>query len=134
MDEVISACGVLCSECAAYGAASRGPAWQREVAEAWHRIYGLNENPGSISCGGCSSADDQVFHTCVHCAARVCCRSKGFRHCSECPREACELLAAAQSLWDTVPEIGANLSAPDYARYARPYCGHRERLEAMRRK
>jgi hypothetical protein len=58
MEEVISACGVLCSGCAAYNAASKGPAFQKEVADAWYRIYGLEEQPERISCGGCLSRDD----------------------------------------------------------------------------
>jgi len=133
MDKIMSACGVICSGCAAYGAASQGSDYQKEVAEAWHRIYGFQTDPEKMSCGGCLSSDDQVFHTSVGCTARRCCISEGIKSCAECPQEPCELLARAQSNWDTVPEIGATLSASDFDKYALLYCGHRERLEALRR-
>ncbi len=128
----MSACGVLCSECGAYLAASKGPAYQKEVADAWHRIYGLNEPVANMTCGGCLSSDDQVFHTSVRCTARRCCRNKGFKSCAECPEQSCDLLERAQSVWDPVPQICSSLSPADYDRYARPYCGHRERLANAR--
>jgi hypothetical protein len=133
MEEVMSACGVLCSGCGAYMAASKGPAYQKEVADAWHRIYGLKEPASNISCSGCLGPDEKVFHTSIRCAARRCCMSKAFRNCAECSDEACGLLARAQSVWDGVPEIGASLSAADFDRYARPYLGHRARLAVARR-
>jgi hypothetical protein len=132
MDGVMSACGVMCSGCAAYLAASKGPAYQKEVADAWHRIYGFEVEPAHVSCAGCLGPDDQVFPTSVRCTARRCCLSKGLTSCAKCPEESCELLARAQSVWDSVPGIGAKLSASDFERYAQPYCGHRERLAAAR--
>ncbi len=133
MNKVMSACGVFCSDCAAYKAASRGSADRQEAADAWKRIYGFQTEPEKMSCGGCLGSDDQVFHTSVRCTARRCCLSKGFHSCAECPEESCELLAKAQSNWDTVPGIGIKLSASDFEKYAQPYCGPRERLEAARR-
>ena len=53
MDTIMSACGVQCSECGAYRAASKGLPYQQEVADAWRRIYGRDEATTSISCGGC---------------------------------------------------------------------------------
>ena len=129
----MSACGVMCSQCGAYLAAPKGPAYQQEVADAWRRIYGLDVEPGDISCGGCLGPDAQVFHTSVRCTARRCCLGRGFASCAECPEESCGRLERAQSVWDGVPEIGASLSPADFDRYAGPYCGHRERLAAARR-
>lgn len=133
MDKIMSACGVLCSDCAAYLAASKGPAYQKEAADAWKRIYGFQTEPETMSCGGCLSADDEVFHTSVTCTARRCCLSKGLGSCAECSEESCELLSKAQSNWDSAPEIGARLSVSDFEKYAQPYCGCRERLESARR-
>lgn len=132
MGGLMSACGVMCSECGAYLAASKDPAYQQEVADAWRRIYGLNEDRANINCGGCLSSDDQVFHTSVRCTARRCCLDKGFSSCADCPEKSCAYLDRAQSVWDGVPQIGSSLSAADYDSYARPYCGHRERLAAAR--
>jgi len=133
MEEVKSACGVLCSGCAAYDAASNGREYQAEVAKAWERIYGLKEPPERISCGGCLGPEADLFYTSVRCAARRCCRTKRLDGCAECPVSSCADLEKAQSVWDGVPRIGASLSQEDFDRYARPYCGHRERLRRWHR-
>ena len=133
MLRVMSACGVLCSDCPAYFGAARGVAHQKQTAAAWLRIYGLNETVENISCGGCIGTDDQLFHTSRTCKARRCCRSKGFTTCAECPVEQCPDLEKAQSIWDEVSDLAKVLSCQDFATYARPYCDHRRRLAEARR-
>jgi hypothetical protein len=128
----MSACGVLCSECPAHQGAEKGPEHQARVVEAWRRIYGLEEKPEHIDCGGCLSPDNEVFHSSRTCTARLCCLSKGFKSCAECPQDVCALLERAQSVWDGVPKLAAVLSEADFAVYARPYCAHRKRLAAAR--
>lgn len=130
---MISACGVLCSECPAYLGQSKGVAHQQRTVEAWKRIYGLNETAEHISCCGCLGPDAEVFYTCRKCKARICCRSKGLSCCAECPVESCADLEKAQSNWDEVPNLVEKLSPADFEMYAMPYCGHRERLAAARR-
>ena len=44
---MISACGVLCTDCPAYLGASKGFAHQLCTVEAWQRIYGLEEADAS---------------------------------------------------------------------------------------
>jgi hypothetical protein len=132
MNEMMSACGVMCSQCPAYQATSMGIGHQRTTAEAWHRIYGLDEAPENISCGGCLGSDADLFHTSRSCAARRCCQGHGLNSCAECPDESCDDLEKAQAVWDEVPQIGAGLARGDFDMYARPYCDHRERLAALR--
>ena len=132
MDRMMSACGVLCSDCPAYHGDAKGVVHQQCTASAWERIYGLKESVGNIACGGCLAADDQVFHTCRTCKARLCCHSKGFGTCAECPVEGCPDLEKAQSLWDGVPDLAKTLSREDFATYAQPYCNHRHRLAEAR--
>ena len=131
---MISACGVICSNCPAYLGATKGIDHQMQTVEAWHRIYGLNETIEHITCGGCLSQDEEVFYTSRTCKARNCCRSKGFSSCAECPEENCADLEAAQAVWDSVPDLVDKLSAADFATYALPYCNHRPRLAALRTK
>ena len=133
MAEMMSACGVLCSECPAYFGDVWGIVQQQRTAQAWSRIYGYNQPAESIACRGCLGPEDQVFHTCRTCEARNCCRAKGFSSCAECPVEQCPDLEKAQSVWDGVPEIAKILSHDDFVIYAQPYCGHRERLAEARR-
>jgi hypothetical protein len=132
MAVVMSACGVLCSECAAYRGRERGPDHQRRAAAAWLRIYGFKQDPAGMACGGCLSSDEEVFHTSRTCRARRCCRAKGLSSCAECSVQRCAALEKAQSAWDGVPEIGRTLSPADFAEYAEPYCGHRERIARAR--
>jgi NAD(P)H-nitrite reductase large subunit len=129
---MMSACGVLCSECPAYHGAQKGIEHQRRTVEAWQRIYGLKETAAHISCGGCLGPDEEIFHTSLNCKARGCCRSKGFNSCAECQRDSCPELEKAQSVWDEVPDLIDKLSAADFAAYARPYCDHRKRLTDAR--
>ena len=132
MQQQMSACGVLCSGCAAFRAASKGSTYQAEVAGAWENIYGLKESPERVSCGGCLGPEEELFHTSKQCAARQCCRAKGLGGCAGCAKLECDILEKAQSTWDGVPERGASLSQEDFDRYARAYCGHRERLRRAR--
>jgi hypothetical protein len=134
MDPVISACGVLCSGCAAYRGRERGLDHQRRAAAAWKRIYGNEQKPDALACGGCLSADREVFHTSRRCLARRCCRAKGLTSCAACSIQPCAALERAQAMWDGVPGIAATLTPADRAEYAEPYCGHRERLAALRRR
>ena len=130
--KIMSACGVLCSDCPAYLGSAKGLAHQKRTAEAWRRIYGRPEAPREITCGGCLSPDDRVFYTCRACKARRCCRESGYSSCAECSVTTCPDLEKAQSVWDGVPEIGKTLSPRDFILYAEPYCNHRRRLEGAR--
>lgn len=132
MNAIMSACGVLCSDCPAYLGKQKGLAHQERTAEAWLRIYDRAEMPESISCGGCLSADSEVFYTSIRCQARRCCRSKDFSSCAQCSVECCPDLEKAQSVWDGVPEIAKTLSSTDSVQYAQPYCDHRRRLAKAR--
>jgi len=132
MRRTISACGVLCSACPAYHGDRKGAAHQQRTIDAWRRIYGLEKIAENIRCGGCLGPDDQLFHTSGKCEARRCCRSKGFTSCAECPVEQCPLLEKAQSVWDEVPTLAKKLSREDFVTYAKPYCNHRQRLDALR--
>lgn len=129
---MISACGVICSDCPAYHAKEKGIEYQQRLAEAWHRIYGLNEAAGSLSCGGCFGPDEEVFHNCRGCDARNCCRSNFFGSCAECPNEDCPDLEKAQSNWEGVPGLIDTLTPAEFAEFALPYCDARTRLQSLR--
>ena len=133
MAKMMSACGVLCSDSPAYHGERKGAAHQKRTAAAWQRIYGLNETPENISCGGCLGPDDELFHTSLRCKARRCCLSKGFESCADCSVKDCADLEKAQSVWDGVPDLAKNLSRGDFVAYAQPYCNHRRRLAQVRR-
>jgi hypothetical protein len=131
--EMMSACGVMCSECPAFHGKEQGLAHQKRTAAAWKRIYGMKVTAADIDCGGCSGEDDRLFRSSVQCKARQCCRAGGFASCAECSVDSCARLEEAQAVWDEVPRLIKILSKKDFAIYAQPYCGHRERLGQVRR-
>jgi hypothetical protein len=131
MKEIMSACGVLCSGCAAYRGQERGLEYQKRAAAAWRRIYRMKVTPEQMACGGCLAPDEEVFPSSLKCKARNCCRAKDLSSCAGCDEAAsCALLAKAQSVWDGVPKIAAKLSPADLEAYAKPYLDHRRRLAA----
>ncbi len=132
MTRMMAACGVLCSGCPAFRDKDDGVDQQETVA-AWRRASGLKRKAGNISCRGCLGPDDHVFHTCRKCDARRCFREKGLRSCAECFVKSCVLLEKAQAQWDGVPKLVEVVSRGDFAKYVKPYCNHRERLERARR-
>jgi hypothetical protein len=133
MAKMMSACGVLCSGCAAFDGEAKGIEYQKRTVVAWRRIYGLREIPERIACAGCLGPNEKVFHTSLRCKARNCCRAKDFASCAECTEAAaCAFLAKAQAVWDVVPTIAKKLSPADVKAYAKPYLSHRRRLAAVR--
>ena len=133
MAKMMSACGVLCSDCAAFGGGTKGIEYQKRTVAAWRRVYGMRELPERIACTGCLGPDEKVFHTSLRCKARNCCRAKGFASCAACAEAgSCALLEKAQAVWDTVPKIAEKLSPADLKAYAKPYLGHRRRLAKAR--
>ena len=133
MTKMMSACGVLCSDCPAYHGEARGVEHQKITEAAWWKIYGLNEKVENIRCGGCLGPDEDLFHTSRACKGRLCCQSKGYGSCAECRVESCRDLEKAQSVWDEVPALARSLTRSEFVTYALPYCGHRRRLAAARR-
>jgi Protein of unknown function (DUF3795) len=133
MKEVMSACGVLCSGCAAFRGDVKGVEHQERSAAAWRRIYRMKVTSEQMACGGCLAPDEEVYPSSRTCKARNCCRAKGFTSCAECGETAsCPMLAKAQSVWDGVPKIAATLSPADFEAYAKPYLDPRRRLTAAR--
>ncbi len=133
MPAMMSACGVLCSECPAYHGNARGLAYRERIASDWLRIFGLKEDPANISCGGCCGPNADIFHGSRICAARNCCRSKGFDTCAECSVENCADLEKAQSQFDRIPDLSRTLSPQEFVSYGLPYCDCRLRLAGARR-
>jgi Protein of unknown function (DUF3795) len=132
MTRMMSACGVLCSGCPAFRDKDVGID-KVQTAAKWRRVSGLKQKDEDISCGGCLGPDDQLFHTCRKCEARQCCRKKGLRSCAECFVKSCALLEKAQAQWDGVAKLVEVVSRTDFAKYAKPFCDHRQRLERARR-
>jgi hypothetical protein len=107
MGEVISHCGLVCSECGAYVATrSDDDAKRAEVATEWSKMYDAELRPSDINCDGCTSEGPRLFHHATVCEIRKCAREKGVPNCAHCAEYACDRL---RGLFAMVPEAKERL-------------------------
>ena len=89
MTEIISRCGLICSECPAYLATIREDSeLKKQTAETWSKAYHANIPVEAINCLGCHS--QRHFHYCDECKVRACSVQRGFTNCSECGEFPCD--------------------------------------------
>ncbi len=93
MKELISHCGLKCSECGAYIATKNDDDKKRkEVARLWAENFKTDIKPGDINCFGCTSTGKTVFSYCNVCEIRKCGVEKGVINCAYCEEYTCEKL------------------------------------------
>jgi len=93
MKDIVSICGLQCSECGAYLATlNNDDKKRREVAELWSKEYGANIRPEDINCESCLSDSENVFSHPKVCEIRKCGKEKGVVNCAHCSEYACEQL------------------------------------------
>jgi hypothetical protein len=93
MNEMISLCGLLCSDCPAFVATKNNDDNKRkEVAELWYRQYNVKLKMEDINCSGCLSDSEPLFCHCRVCEVRRCAKNKGIENCAHCEEYACEIL------------------------------------------
>jgi len=107
MAEIISYCGLLCSDCGAYIATVADDDEKRaEVARQWSEMYEANLSPSDINCEGCLSDGPRVFHHATVCEIRKCAKAKGVVNCGHCDEYPCDRL---EGLFKMVPEARERL-------------------------
>jgi hypothetical protein len=107
MGEVISHCGLLCSECGAYVATQNDDDAKRaEVAREWSKMYDAGLSPSDINCDGCVSDGPRLFHHATVCEIRKCARARGVANCAHCDDYPCDRL---EGLFRMAPEAKARL-------------------------
>src|SRR6056297_1948875 len=99
---MISYCGLNCSECEAYMATQEDSSAKREeTAEKWSQLYKAVIKPEQINCDGCKESGWKFFH-CNNCEIRQCCTSNSVVNCAACENYICETLTSFIKL---APEI-----------------------------
>ena len=107
MNEMISFCGLLCSECGAFIATKNDDDNKRaEVAESWASQYNVDIKPEDINCIGCLSDGEPHFSHCGVCEVRKCGKQKGIENCAQCDEYACEKV---EKILQVVPEARKRL-------------------------
>lgn len=107
MKEIISICGIVCSECGAYQATrDNDDKKRREVAELWSNEYKSDIKPEDINCESCLTDSENVFGYTRICEIRKCGRQRGVANCAFCDEYACDRLI---EFFKMVPEAKTRL-------------------------
>ena len=107
MEEMISVCGLLCSDCGAFIANKNDDDEKRtEVAETWSKKYNVDIKPEDINCNGCLSDIEPLFGHCKVCEVRKCGKGKAIENCAHCDEYACEKL---EKIFQVVPDTRKRL-------------------------
>ena len=91
MNRMIAACGLICTECPAYIAHKNNDQQLRvKTAEEWSKMFKAKLKPEIINCVGCLETEGTLFHHCMECKIRACCREKEILNCAYCDDYGCE--------------------------------------------
>ncbi len=94
MNEIIGACGLVCSECMAYKATQANDAEAiAKVAAQWSQQYGGDIKPESVWCDGCMTAGKRKCGHAGECGIRACARGHQVANCADCSDYGCEKIA-----------------------------------------
>jgi hypothetical protein len=107
MNEIVSFCGLLCSECGAFIATRNDDDEKREeVAQLWSKQYNADLKPEDINCDGCISDSECLFDHCKVCEIRECGKQKDIANCAYCDDYGCEKL---EKFFQMVPDAEKRL-------------------------
>lgn len=107
MTEMISFCGLTCSECGAFQATKNNDDTKREeIAALWSKEYKTNIQPEDINCDGCISEGGKLFNYPKVCEIRKCGKEKGVVNCAYCSDYSCEKL---DKFFEMVPDAKKKL-------------------------
>ena len=102
MEKIISICGNICNDCAAFKATTEDDDLKRkETAESWSKRYESDIKPEDINCEGCLSKGKIVFSYCNVCEIRKCGIEKGVENCAHCDEYICSKL---EGFFKSVPD------------------------------
>jgi len=93
MKEMISMCGLNCSECPAYIATQKDDdSLRNKVTEEWGAMFKKDFKVEDINCDGCLTKGGRSFAHCNSCAIRSCGFEKSVENCAQCSDYSCEKL------------------------------------------
>ena len=107
---VLSICGLICTECPAYGAEGEDNLELRiETAKRWSELFEIELDPEDIRCDGCTSRGGRLFRYCKVCEVRTCGLERGVLNCFVCSEYPCPKIAR---LHKSIPEAMKPLGDP----------------------
>ncbi|MEN6372688.1 MAG: DUF3795 domain-containing protein [Armatimonadota bacterium] len=110
MQEIIAACGLVCSKCGAYIATKANDAEAIEnVAKEWSSQFGADIKPEVVWCDGCMTDGSRKCGHVGECQIRACAIERGLVNCAGCADFGCgkisELLNAAPEACETMEKL-----------------------------
>ena len=98
MEETISRCGLICTECPAFIATKENDHKKKaEVAAVWSEQFKMEVKPEDVTCVGCL-ADGEHSSYCGMCEIRKCAVERELESCGLCVDYACEKLEKVLSM------------------------------------
>lgn len=95
MEQIIGACGLVCSDCGAYKYTQAGNAAAvARLAEQWNKEYGTGVRPEHVWCDGCLASGERKCGHCAECEIRACVVSHDVPSCAHCADYGCEKIDA----------------------------------------
>lgn len=94
IEEMISYCGIICTECPGYIATQNDDDEARKkTADEWSKNYNADVKPEEVNCDGCLSNTGRLIGHCRVCEIRKCGQDKKIKNCAYCDEYACEKLS-----------------------------------------
>ena len=91
-NQMISYCGLTCTECDAFIATQTGDeAKAKATAAMWAKEFNASITVDDVWCDGCLVEGKKCTH-CGECKIRACAREKGVENCAHCADYACAVV------------------------------------------
>ena len=92
-DQLISACGLICSVCDAYLATQKDDAKAvSAVAAKWSQLFDASVPEEAVWCDGCMTGGERLCAHASDCDIRACVLQRGCHTCAECDDYVCDRL------------------------------------------
>lgn len=92
--DIISCCGMMCSECPVYMATQKDDETMKRYLAHEYSMGGQVFYPKDIVCHGCHTVSGDHNKFCKGCEIRQCCKDKKIKLCAECKSYPCEKVLA----------------------------------------
>lgn len=113
-DRKITMCGGCCDLYKAYAPNIKKKDERIQLADYWHRYYGLDIPAEAVSCDGCRCTKKDAHRIDSACPMRACVLVKKLNDCSECPQYPCDIFLFRKGLHDEEACNIEKISVADY--------------------
>lgn len=93
MKKLVSACGLVCSECPAFVATKANDAAAvARIAGEWTEMFHVEIPPEHVWCEGCMTEGPRKCQHTTDCEVRACVRKRGLDNCAACADYGCKTI------------------------------------------